>query len=171
MMQILPKLPLAAIIALTLWVAAPDATAAGSAELRCTVSSVHDGDSLRVRCPGNRRSVRVRMEQIDAPELEQAYGKHARDYLRRLCRVGSDAVIHTTGKDQYDRLLGNVYCNGKSVNEEMVASGSAWVYKRYARDRKLFRLQDEARAQRRGLWSAGKPIEPWRWRYEQRGPR
>ena len=84
MMQILPKLPFAAIIALTLWVAAPDATAAGSAELRCTVSSVHDGDSLRVRCPGNRRSVRVRMEQIDAPELEQARRRHPHNRERSV---------------------------------------------------------------------------------------
>lgn len=154
------------LLATTVWLA-PDAAWAGQ-ELQCTITSVHDGDSMRVRCPGDRRTVPVRMEQIDAPELEQAHGRHSRDRLRQLCRVGATATIHTEGRDQYGRLLGNVYCDGKSVNEEMVASGSAWVYDRYVQDRDLYRLQDKARAQKRGLWGGRQPQAPWRWRYEQR---
>ena len=138
-----------------------------STELHCEITSVHDGDSMRVRCPGERRTVAVRMEQIDAPELEQAYGKSARDHLRKLCPVGSKATIQTQGRDQYGRLLGNVYCSGKSVNEEMVAAGAAWVYNRHVRDRSLYRLQDQARDDKRGLWGRRQPVAPWQWRYEQ----
>lgn len=168
-MSNLPKVVAPLLICLTFSAGMPATATAGTAgDMHCTVSSVHDGDSLRVRCPGSQRSIRIRMEQIDAPELEQAHGKHSRDYLRRLCRVGTDVIVRPTGKDQYGRLLGNVYCGGKSVNEEMVGSGSAWVYKRYARDQKLYRLQNEARTQRRGLWAGARPTEPWRWRYEQR---
>lgn len=136
--------------------------------LTCAVHSVHDGDSMRVRCPGERGSIAIRMEQIDAPELEQAYGTRARDQLRRLCPVGSPAIVHVQGRDQYGRVLGNVTCDGKSVNEEMVAAGAAWLYDRYVTDRGLYALQDRARAQKRGLWAAKNPEAPWRWRYRQR---
>lgn len=156
----------ALLLATAAWLSLPEARA--KTELRCAITSIHDGDSMRVRCPGERRTIPVRMEQIDAPELEQPHGKRSRDRLRELCRVGSTTTIRTEGRDQYGRLLGNVYCNGKSVNEEMVMSGAAWVYDRYVRDRGLYRLQDKARADRQGLWAGRNPQAPWRWRYEQR---
>ncbi len=154
------------ILAVTTLAGSPAARAEPA--LQCSVSTVHDGDSMRVRCPGERNTLRVRMHQIDAPELDQPHGIRARDHLRKLCRKGTTAVIHLQGRDQYGRLLGDVYCDDKNVNEEMVASGSAWVYERHANDKKLDRLQDEARSERRGLWATRKPVAPWRWRYQQR---
>lgn len=137
-------------------------------ELQCTINSVHDGDSMRVLCPGERGTLRVRMQQIDAPELEQAHGVRSRDYLRKLCPVGSTVIIQSQGRDQYDRLLGDVYCNGKNVNKEMVAAGAAWLYDRHVEDRSLYRLQDQARENKLGLWAGKNPQKPWQWRYEQR---
>ena len=137
-------------------------------EMRCTVQSVHDGDSMRVQCPGQRGTTPIRMRQIDAPELEQAHGIQARDHLRKLCSRGSIATIHTQGRDQYGRVLGDVHCENKSVNEEMVSSGSAWLYDRYVTDRDLYHLQDQARSAKRGLWGGKNPQAPWRWRYQQR---
>src|SRR5690606_25887832 len=153
------------ILAALLWAATLPALA--ETELRCVVRSVHDGDSMRVQCPGERRTIAVRMHQIDAPELEQPYGKDARNHLRRLCRVGSTATIYTQGRDQYGRLLGDVYCAGKSVNEEMVSSGSAWIYDRYVEYRSLYRLQDPARPDRRWYWTPQNPRARSRSRYEQ----
>lgn len=138
------------------------------ATLECTVRSVHDGDSLRVQCPGELQTIAVRMRQIDAPELDQDHGTRARDHLRKLCPIGTKVLIHTEGHDQYDRLLGDLQCQGKNVNEEMVSSGSAWVYNRHVEDRDLYQLQDEAREQKRGLWAGHEPVKPWTWRYEQR---
>lgn len=137
------------------------------AQLRCTVSSVHDGDSMRVRCPGERGSVALRMRQIDAPELEQAYGIFARDHLRKFCPPGSVATIRSDGRDQYGRLLGDVDCHGESVNALMVGAGAAWVYDRYAQDRQLYVVQERARQARVGLWSQAAPQPPWRWRQQQ----
>ena len=34
----------------------------------------------------------------------------------------------------------------------MVKQGAAWVYRQYAQDAGLYRLEDEAKAARRGLW-------------------
>ncbi len=160
------RIALALVLALT--AGAPTSIALADSTLKCTVRSVHDGDSMRVQCPGQRRTTPVRMEQIDAPEIDQAYGTRARDRLRALCKVGSTAVIRTQGRDQYGRMLGNVYCGEKSVNEEMVASGAAWPYDRYVKDRSLYALKDEARRQKRGLWAGSDPEPPWRWRYRQR---
>lgn len=156
----------AGLLALALLAPAPAALAAK--EMQCTVNSVHDGDSMRVLCPGERGSLRVRMEQIDAPELEQAHGRKSRDYLRQLCSVGSTVIIQTQGTDQYGRILGDVYCDGKNVNREMVAAGAAWVYNRYVKDRDLYDAQDQAKKQRRGLWAGKNPQAPWQWRYDQR---
>lgn len=44
----------------------------------------------------------------------------------------------------------------------------AWVFDRYATDRTLYAIQDEARAARRGLWSDAAPVPPWEWRAQHR---
>ena len=145
--------------------------ACGSANddvLTCTVRSVHDGDSMRVRCSARDHNLRLRLDQIDAPELEQAYGKTARDHLRRLCPRGHDVRIMVHGKDQYGRLLGEAECRGKDVSEELVSAGSAWAYKKHVRDPLLTRLEREARQARRGLWAHGNVEPPWQWRYRNR---
>ncbi|MBP6018017.1 MAG: thermonuclease family protein [Burkholderiaceae bacterium] len=135
-----------------------------AAELLCKVTSVHDGDSMRVRCPGDKKTIPVRMDQIDAPELDQAHGIKSRDYLRSLCPVGATAQIQQPGRDQYNRMLGQVSCNGVGVNAAMVKSGSAWVYDHYVIDKSLYTLQDQARDQRLGLWANRQAQAPWKFR-------
>lgn len=134
----------------------------------CRVSSIHDGDSMRARCPGFKDTLRIRLEQIDAPELDQAYGVASRDYLRELCPRGQQVIIHDMGLDIYNRHLGRVYCQGVDVNAAMVRAGAAWVYDHYADDPELYRLQTEARTKRRGLWARRDPVAPWTFRYRQR---
>lgn len=133
-------------------------------DLLCKVSSVHDGDSMRVRCPGDRKTIPVRMDQIDAPELDQAHGIKSRDYLRSICPVGATARIQQPDRDQYNRMLGKVYCNDIEVNAAMVKSGSAWVYNRYVIDKSLYDLQDQARDQGLGLWANRQALAPWKFR-------
>lgn len=147
---------------------AASAPALAEKSLQCRVRSVHDGDSLRVQCPGRRATTELRLRQIDAPELGQPYGTQARDRLRRLCPADSAITIRHPGRDQYGRMLGDVYCDARDVNEEMVASGAAWPYDRHVEDRKLFWLKEQARSARRGLWANDEPVPPWRWRYHQR---
>lgn len=136
---------------------------------QCRVTSIHDGDSMRVRCPGYKDTLRIRMDQIDAPELDQAYGIRSRDFLRSLCPKGEQAVVHDLGADSYNRRLGRVFCNDVDVNAAMVKAGAAWVYDYHASDQSLYPLQDAARAQKRGLWAGPeKPVAPWDFRYRQR---
>lgn len=144
-------------------------SAAKVAVRTCRVTSIHDGDSMRVRCPGFKDTLRIRLDQIDAPELDQAHGVKSRDFLRSMCPVGREAVVHDLGPDTYNRRLGRVYCNDVDANAAMVESGAAWVYDYHATDKSLYPLQDAARSQRRGLWGDRKnPVAPWDFRYRQR---
>lgn len=146
-----------------------DGAMPGAVLRSCKVTSIHDGDSMRVRCPGYQDTLRIRLDQIDAPELDQAHGIESRDFLRTLCPVGHSAVIHDLGPDNYNRHLGRVFCNDVDVNAAMIDSGSAWVYDYHATDKSLSSLQNSARSAKRGLWSASKkPVPPWDFRYRQR---
>ncbi len=42
--------------------------------------------------------------------------------------------------------------------------GYAWVYRKYAKDKSLYALEDTARAAGRGLWASDGAIPPWEWR-------
>jgi endonuclease YncB( thermonuclease family) len=37
-------------------------------------------------------------------------------------------------------------------------------YRKYGKDLKLYDLENEARASRRGLWADANPMPPWEWR-------
>ena len=41
-----------------------------------------------------------------------------------------------------------------------------WVYRKYAKDERLFQLENEARSAKRGLWglSEAHRVPPWEWR-------
>lgn len=130
----------------------------------CTVSSVHDGDSMRVRCPGQKKTIAVRLDQIDAPELNQAHGTKSRDYLRSICPIGKPVMLTKHGLDQYKRTIGTVTCAGVDANAAMVKSGNAWVYDQYVRDRSLYKLQAQARASKAGLWGQRGAVAPWEFR-------
>ncbi|EJE1105837.1 thermonuclease family protein, partial [Escherichia coli] len=43
----------------------------------------------------------------------------------------------------------------------------AWVYEQYNTDPVLPVLQNEARQQKRGLWSDADPVPPWIWRHRK----
>lgn len=138
----------------------------------CRVTSVHDGDSMRVRCPGFKKTLPIRLNYIDAPETDQAYGIWARDQLRQLCKKGSAVTVLDEGKDVYNRHLGQVHCDGIHANAAMVEQGAAWVYEYYApEDSDLYELQAQAQANKRGLWKATNPTPPWDFRYRQRNKR
>jgi endonuclease YncB( thermonuclease family) len=126
------------------------------------VVSVRDGDTLTVLI--DRQQVRVRLTEIDAPELGQPFGKRSRQSLSELC-FGKTAELEVRDADRYGRTLARVTCAGTDANAEQVRRGYAWTYTRYAGpDSPLHALQEEARAARRGLWKDPVPVPPWNWR-------
>jgi micrococcal nuclease len=83
---------------------------------------------------------------------------------------GKDVKVLVRDVDRYGRTVGEVILpDGRSLNRELVKAGLAWWYRHYAaHDRELERLEADARAARRGLWTDPHPIPPWEWRKEAR---
>jgi endonuclease YncB( thermonuclease family) len=133
----------------------------GASNFDALVVQVIDGDSLIVLV--DRQKVRVRLQEIDAPELKQPFGTRSQQSLDALCRNKVARVIWTE-KDRNGRTLGRVWCAGIDANAEQVRRGMAWVFDRYVKDRSLYNLQESARAQRLGLWSEPTAMPPWQWR-------
>ncbi|WP_348758156.1 thermonuclease family protein [Candidatus Methylocalor cossyra] len=126
------------------------------------VVGVHDGDTVTVLRDGI--GTLVRLDEIDAPELGQAFGREAKKSLSQLC-FGRLAEVHEQGRDKYDRLLARLSCAGIDANAEQVRRGLAWFYTRYGHDDGLRALENLARARRVGLWADPRPIPPWEFRH------
>lgn len=126
------------------------------------VIAISDGDTLTV-LSDDRQQVKVRLAEIDAPEKQQAFRTRSRQSLGELCHE-KHAEVRVVDVDRYGQAVGRVACDGTDANVAQVRRGMAWVYDRYARDKSLYRLQEEARTAGRGLWSDSAPIAPWEWR-------
>jgi len=148
----------AALAAFLLFAALP----AVSGELSGIVTEAHDGDTLTL--VNWQHTYRIRLADIDAPELDQPHGRDSRTSLFHMC-VLKKATAETAGEDRYGRTLARVTCAGVDANAEQVRRGWAWVYERYApKNSPLYGLQAEARVARRGLWDDTQPMPPWEWR-------
>lgn len=141
--------------------------------LRVRVQTVLDGDTFHARPAdgafpkGVKRVhdslVSVRLEGVDAPERDQAWGDSARVALERMV-AGSVVEVEIVTIDKYRRIVGRVRREGLAVNARMVRDGHAWMFRRYTTSPLLDSLEAEARGKRRGLWAAPEPIEPSVWR-------
>ena len=125
------------------------------------VLRVGDGDSLEVQVGG--KEVRVRLHQIDTPELNQPWGREAKRALARKVE-GRTVRLEPNTVDDYGRLVATVWLGEKDINRELVAQGHAWVFRRYLEDRTLLSVEASAKAAGLGLWSTENPIPPWEWR-------
>lgn len=125
------------------------------------VVRVSDGDTVVILDSTNTQH-RIRLDAIDAPEKGQDFGNRSKQYLSDLI-AGKIIIVEWTKKDMYKRILGTIYLDGKNINEEMVRSGMAWRYK-YNNSKHLLELQEDAKNNKRGLWSMKNPIDPWQFR-------
>ena len=102
------------------------------------------------------------MQGIDAPELEQPFGKASRERLTALV-LRKDVVLYEHGKDKFSRTLGWLQVGGKDVAAQMLADGLAWHYVKYDHSQVLAAAEQSARAAKRGLWADVKAMPPWEW--------
>ena len=126
------------------------------------VVGVHDGDTLTCLDETNTQQ-KVRLAEIDAPELGQDYGKVSREALAEMV-FGKTVTVTEEGKDRYGRWIAHLQLSGVDVNRQMVATGNAWHYADYSRDTTLATLQTDAQTRRLGLWSQPEPVAPWDFR-------
>jgi micrococcal nuclease len=149
-----------ALIILSLCIAALPAQAFTDRVLSC-----HDGDTCRVDV--GQGTIKVRLAEIAAPELDQPYGPRAQ---RALCDLICAKIVEINdwGLDPYNRTVGLIHAPF-DVSEQMVREDMAWVYARYNVDPAMPGIEEKARAGHLGLWSQFEPIPPWDWRHDRAG--
>jgi len=148
----------------TLAAAAPWKSVAGH------VTKIYDGDTITVET--NRGdTLRVRLADLDAPELKQAHGRASREALEALLAQDAGAVtIEYRSRDKYGRALGTVYADGVNANLAQVRNGHAWAWRARGKPTNLaaWNLEQTAREEKRGLWAAQRPQAPWDYRAMRR---
>lgn len=147
---------------------APAHQAAGDA---FRVDKVLDGDTVILR--GS--SQRIRLANIDAPEMSHGYGRPGQPFAVQATKwmqhavEGKEVTMHCPDEDRYGRRVCVLLLNGQDVNKELVRQGLAWANTanpRYLRDKTVLDAQREAQRDQRGLWAQPHPTPPWQWRHE-----
>lgn len=114
---------------------------------RAKIIDVVDGDTLILHIDLGFEVIkkqRVRLSQINAPEIKTAAGKKSHQYLRDLCASIDEVAIKTNKVDIYGRFLGDIFYlpseakkgttqndifkNGIYLNEKLVEEGVAEVF-------------------------------------------
>jgi len=140
--------------------------------LRGRVVSVADGDTITVLTAA-RKSERIRLAGIDAPESKQAFGAVAKRSLSALV-FGAEVLVEYTKRDRYGRIVGRVLRDGRDAGLAQIEAGLAWHYLRYAPEQAsgertaYAQAERSARSGRRGLWAEAEPVAPWDWRAQRR---
>ena len=101
------------------------------------VVNVVDGDTVDIVIDLGfdlTKKERVRLAGIDAPESrtsnaeEKQFGLEAAEYLKSRLNSSSNLKVKTEKDGKFGRMLGYLYDEKGSLNEDMVARGYAWVY-------------------------------------------
>lgn len=126
-----------------------------------TVTSVTDGDTLRLEVDG--RELRVRLLGIDTPEVYpeiECFGPEAEAALAALAPPGAELsfAYDRDPRDRFDRDLMYLFtADGTLINLELVAQGYARAVLFEPNDRYWSDLRDaerEAQDARLGLWGS-----------------
>ena len=100
-------------------------------EAKCVselITEIIDGDTIYTA------NYKIRLSLVDTPEINEPGFSKATTFTAKMCPVGSYITIDQDDMqlyDQYDRLLANVFCNGKSLNSALLYNGHAEISTRY----------------------------------------
>lgn len=132
------------------------------------VVHISDGDTFIVESSNGERTS-IRIHAIDAPELSQTFGKESREQLRALI-ANQTVEVRKHNIDQFRRIVGAVFLNGKDIGLEMTSGGYVWHFKQYQKEqspeeqRAYAAAEDSAREAHIGLWRDGPATPPWDYR-------
>ena len=137
-----------------------------------SVTRVSDGDTVMLRIDDS-TELKIRLSGIDAPELDQAFGKESKNRLTELVD-GRTMKAQCSKRDRYRRWLCKLVLNSDDINLSLVKDGFAWWYRYYRKDQTLedqqsYRIAEAiAKANELGLWEDSSPIPPWDFRRQKR---
>lgn len=123
------------------------------------VTRVFDGDTVWVKPLAGGAYRKLRLSDIDAPEICQTDGVAARDAL--AARVSKQVVlVRTEHRDTYGRELAQISHQGDDINAWLVSQGWAWAYVWRTSEGPYAAQEAAARGARRGLFAAPAPQTP-----------
>ncbi len=128
-------------------------------------TAVHSGDTFTIL--SENELYKIRLADVDAPELKQSFGRQAQNFT--YDRVYDRKVEITIEQiDANGLFIGKVVLdNGRTLNEELLASGLAWHYRvKHQPSQKLTKLEYFAYSNHIGLWMQPNPLPPWEFRKE-----
>lgn len=125
------------------------------------ISSVIDGDTVRINYKGKIQSVRLLW--IDAPEsnkerfgIIQCYGPEAKKYLTTLLQkknISLEFDPSQNARDSYERFVGYIYLDWKNINQQLIQE---WYAKEFTRkndyQKKPEFLQSQELAKNQNIW-------------------
>ena len=77
---------------------------------------------------------RIRLMGVDTWEsrtrdkAEKAKGMLAKQFTRDMLEGAKEITLKSHGKGKYGRVLGEVYCDDKCLNKELISKGHAYEY-------------------------------------------
>jgi endonuclease YncB( thermonuclease family) len=140
--------------------------------LQGRVVGVTDGDTVTV-LDASKMQYKIRLMGIDAPEKKQAFGGKSKESLSALV-FNKQVTIEYSKRDRYGRTIGKIIVDGVDANLEQVKAGMAWHYKQYQKEQSIddriayAHAEEQARAEKRGLWVDSDPTPPWDWRRQRK---
>jgi len=138
----------------------------GTSVLTGIVTRIVDGDSIVVKSDDG-VDQQVHLEGIDAPEVKQSSGDEATKALAGLIK-GKKVEVKWKKKDDFQRILGQVYLESVHVNLKMIDKGLAWHFSRYYKSDDFAEAEKKAKSSKLGLWSESSPTAPWEYRKKNR---
>ena len=133
-------------------------------ELEGIVIGVPEGDAFEVL---HESTVLVfRLQDVDAPEISQPYGRDAQIFAESLA-LGKRVKVFTAGPLLPGTAQKAIIFldSGLNPSHELLRAGLAWWDRKGAAGNdSLWKLEWEARTAHRGLWEDEAPIAPWEWR-------
>jgi micrococcal nuclease len=142
-------------------------TFANAQTLTGKVIGIKDGDTVVVIDAANNQTT-LRLAEVDCPEKSQAFGSKAKQFTSDAVYLKEVKYI-VTNKDRYGRSIAKIYYNdNKYLSAEIIRNGFGWQYKQYSTSKLLANLEQEARANKRGLWVDPNPIYPSEFRKSKR---
>lgn len=133
---------------------------------KAQIVEVLDGDSIIVATDKQKNGVKVRLLNIDAPEMgsnwfqaNERFARQSSRYLEKRLKPRTQIYLEYDRHkwDEFGRLLAFVYIakSGKSINADLVRRGYAFYkpHKHNKKHQKQFeKLEAQAKKYKAGLW-------------------
>jgi micrococcal nuclease len=117
---------------------------------------VFDGDNITLVDRGIK--TKVHLACIDAPELMQTEGQHARKVLQNILD-DEEVYLKVFKKDKFGRYTAEVLAGGQNANKVMVSLGLAHYDPLQERDCQGYdAIEAKAKSDRLGVWANGTEV-------------